>query len=134
MEDNRAINFFVVTLLVMTFLAAPVFSSAYDDKTTHPALTQEIVKFFNRYFPGLALNDAERMLIMQGSIDEDDGVRFMHHFYDPVFNRGLTFGNSSTNPQLAAIGSAARLQQTRSISTLRPPRSMCAGLQSRSWS
>ncbi|MBI4137701.1 MAG: right-handed parallel beta-helix repeat-containing protein, partial [Candidatus Sungbacteria bacterium] len=75
-----------------TLFALPFFVLAYDDSTTHPGLTQEIVKFFNQSFPDLKISSADAELIIQGSIDEDSGIRWMHHFYDPVYKRGLVLG------------------------------------------
>ena len=68
----------------------PFFTFAYDDDTTHPALTQEIIKLFNSEFKSLKLSDTDAEQIIQGSIDEDLETRWMQHFYDPVYNRGLT--------------------------------------------
>ncbi len=89
MENIRTINF--LTFLVGgTLLVLPFFVFGYDDKTTHPALTQEIVKMFNQEFQSLKFNDEEKEIIIQGSIKEDEKTRWMQHFYDPVYNRGLT--------------------------------------------
>ncbi len=33
-----------------------------------------------------------REWIRQGSKDEDEAIRFVNHFYDPIYNRGLTAG------------------------------------------
>lgn len=59
----------------------PFFTSAYDDKTTHPALTQEIVKFFNISYPEKQINSADAEKIIQGSVEEDAGTRWLYHFY-----------------------------------------------------
>ncbi len=72
-----------------TLLVLPLFAFGYSENTTHPALTQEIIKFFNRHYPERAFTDDERAAIMRGSIEEDDGTRALHHFYDPVHERGL---------------------------------------------
>jgi len=77
-----------------TLALSPIFSSAYEPETTHKALTQEIIKTFNAYYPKLKLGAIESAAVEVGSIGEDDGVRALHHFYDPVYNRGL-FGQLS---------------------------------------
>ncbi|QQG45492.1 MAG: right-handed parallel beta-helix repeat-containing protein [Candidatus Sungiibacteriota bacterium] len=77
-------------LLGGTLFVLPLFGFAYDEKTTHPALTQEIVKFFNLKSKDLKISDEDTEYIIQGSIDEDAGARWMYHFYDPVYNRGLS--------------------------------------------
>ena len=60
--------------VVILFLALSFFFSqntkSYDDKTTHPALTDEVVDFYNASF-GNQLTPEEKELIVQGSIDED---------------------------------------------------------------
>jgi len=79
------------------FVMFPLFVFAYSAQTTHPALTSEIIKFFNYHYPDFQLSDEEKELVIQGSIDEDEGIRPMRHFYDPVFNRGLIFGGEWQN-------------------------------------
>lgn len=90
----------------------PFFILGYSDETTHPAITQEIVKHFNKSFPKQEVSLEEAEWIIQGSIDEDKDARWMHHFYDPVHNRGLVLENDAfpKNQELALIGSAARGQ------------------------
>jgi len=61
---------------------------AYDQMNTHPALTTEIVNFYNLNFPQ-KLSDSDKKLLIQGAVDEDQGLRPMNHFYDPVHNRGM---------------------------------------------
>ena len=77
----------MITGILLVF---PLFVFAYSAKTTHPALTNEIVKFFNQHYSDLSLSEKEKELLIQGSTDEDEGVRPLHHFYDPVFDRGIT--------------------------------------------
>ena len=62
---------------------------AYDNSVTHPALTREIIKYYNNYFnQNISVNDMEA--IAGGSIGEDEpGVRTLNHFYDPINKRGL---------------------------------------------
>ena len=88
MENPRFVK--SVFLLVALLLATPFFVRSYDDHTTHPALTAEIIKLYNLKFPekNIASVDAEH--IIQGSIDEDAGARALYHVYDPVHNRGLS--------------------------------------------
>lgn len=61
---------------------------AYSDKTTHPDLTREIIDFYE-LSGGKKLTDEQKQWIIQGSIDEDKAPRWINHFYDPIFNRGL---------------------------------------------
>ncbi len=62
---------------------------AYDDKTTHPALTQEIVDFYNQSAT-TKIASIEKEWIIQGSILEDEPPRWINHFYDPVHDVGWT--------------------------------------------
>src|SRR3989344_1541843 len=90
MENNRPVKMFLSILTMGMFISFPLFVSAYSDETTHPGLTAETVKFFNIHFPNLELGDTEKELLMKGSVEEDVNVRAMHHFYDPVYERGIT--------------------------------------------
>lgn len=92
MENIRIINFIAIVLGGMLF-STPLFSFAYEPETTHKALTQEMVKFFNHYTSN-QISDEERENIMQGSVDEDGGLRALNHFYDPVHARGLMLGGN----------------------------------------
>ena len=90
MENNRPVKTFAFLLTMGMFISFPLFVSAYSDETTHPGLTVETVKFFNIYFPNLELGDTEKELLMKGSVEEDINIRAMHHFYDPMYERGIT--------------------------------------------
>src|SRR3989344_2280575 len=74
---------------------------AYDQNNTHPALTDEIVDFYNLNFPNKKLNNEEKQWLIQGSKDEDSGERPLFHFYDPIYNRGIAGGTSSKQWALA---------------------------------
>ncbi len=80
----------------MGMLSIPIFSSfAYDDEITHPALTQEIIKLFESYYPEFGFSEKEISRIEYGSQAEDSpNIRCLAHFYDPVYETGL-FGNLS---------------------------------------
>jgi len=77
-----------VIIFATCFLALPIF--AYNDQTTHPELTNEAVKLFNQNYYSLKISSVDLVQIKQGSIDEDVGIRALEHFYDPIYNRGLT--------------------------------------------
>lgn len=74
--------------------------SAYDTKTTHPDLTREIVSFYE-LSTGKKFTDEQKQWIIQGSIDEDFAPRWLNHFYDPVYERGLSTAAPGTNGYLA---------------------------------
>lgn len=90
---------------------------AYDDKTMHPDLTREIIDFYE-LSGGKKLTDEQKQWIIQGSIDEDAAPRWLNHFYDPVFDRGLDTpmpfvnGYSAKNWGLYSKYQLAKLGQT----------------------
>ena len=91
MENRRIINHKLIlggALLGACLLAVmPVF--AYDQKNTHPALTDEIVDFYNLSFPDRKITEEEKQWLIKGSVEEDTLERPLYHFYDPVYNRGI---------------------------------------------
>src|SRR3989338_205672 len=104
MENSRfLIKSFYTIIWGGTLFVLPFFTFGYDDKTTHPALTQEIVKFFNASYPEKQINNTDAEKIIQGSIDEDTQTRWLYHFYDPVYNRGLVLEDDAfpKDPNLA---------------------------------
>jgi len=110
MENKRNIKFVLLFIWGGTLFVLPFFTFGYDDKTTHPALTQEIVKFFNASFPEKQILSADAEKIIQGSIDEDAETRWLYHFYDPVYNRGLVLEDDAfpKDPNLALVASGAK--------------------------
>lgn len=88
-------NRFIITLKFISggallsafFFAFSVFG--YSQNTTHPALTDEIVDFYNASFPDDKITYEEKSWLIKGTIDEDEGGRFFNHFYDPVYDQGL---------------------------------------------
>ncbi len=74
---------FIVSSFLQIFIC-PGAVLAYDDDTTHPALTDEIVDFYNLLHPNNTLSPEEKEWIISGSILEDEWPRWINHFYDPV--------------------------------------------------
>lgn len=74
----------LIIFIILFFNYSNNNSFAYDDKTTHPALTNEIVDFYNLSFPNNQLTAQQKEWIVQGSIDEDAPPRWINHFYDPI--------------------------------------------------
>jgi len=85
-------SFLTICLFICLFFLPNFSVFAYDAKTTHPNLTEITVDFYNQQFSNYDLNETEKQLLMQGSIDEDDGIRCLNHFYDPVLNETWQFG------------------------------------------
>lgn len=107
MENHRAVKL-LASSLVGAFLMLPLLAHAYSPETTHAGLTQEIIKLFNHHHPNQALTEEQKQAVIQGSIAEDDGLRMLYHFYDPVYQRGLVLGGIWASSK--AWGSTASLQ------------------------
>lgn len=93
----------LIAILGGLILASILFlgnSLAYDDKTTHPDLTREIISFYELSI-GKKFTDEQKQWIIQGSIDEDFAPRWLNHFYDPIFERGLQTPTVGVNGYLA---------------------------------
>lgn len=78
--------FLIFSFFVSLFILQK--TSAYDDQTTHPALSEEIVDFYNLSFPGYQLTSQQKEWIIEGSILEDTPPRWINHFYDPIYKIG----------------------------------------------
>jgi hypothetical protein len=76
-----------ISLLIIIFGFVNI-SFAFDAESTHPALTEEIVKYYNS-FAERKINAHELELLKKGSTLEDNSPRWINHFYDVINNRGL---------------------------------------------
>jgi hypothetical protein len=80
----------LILILIILFSSVIINRAlAYDDKTTHPALTDEIVDFYNLNF-GEKITEEEKEWIVLGSMLEDTPPRWINHFYDPIYDEGWT--------------------------------------------
>ncbi len=93
---SRGAQLFVVLIFCFVFLPYPGVVSAYDNLTTHPALTQEVVDFYNN--GGNSITAEEKEWIIQGSVEEDTPPRWLNHFYDPISGQGWTGENTGELP------------------------------------
>ncbi len=119
--NKNLITIFGGLILVSVFLSLTLNNTnlvlAYSDNTTHPDLTREIIDFYE-LSGGKKLTDEQKQWIIQGSIDEDAAPRWLNHFYDPVFDRGLDTpmlfvnGYSSKNWGLYSKYQLAKLGKT----------------------
>src|SRR3989339_518980 len=92
MENKSNIKIFILKCLfvfVILWLVLNLPIKAYDNTMVHPAITEEVVKFYNLNFSSNKISDQEMNWIKQGSIEEDAGIRSLNHFYDPIHNLGL---------------------------------------------
>lgn len=96
MDFKKTLFVFLGIFLCSTFSVL-----AYDDNTTHPALTQEILRFYNLTHPDQKLSQNDEQLIIEGSMNEDITPRWVNHFYDPVYGVGWTGEHQGDTPALA---------------------------------
>lgn len=87
MENRKFIKFLVPFFWGLFLLPGAAFGYSVE---THAFLTDEIVKFYNARFPQRPIPNELKNFIIDGSRREDDPPRWMNHFYDPVYERGLT--------------------------------------------
>jgi hypothetical protein len=88
------------SLVIGGLFIFPQHGKGYDDQTTHPALTDEIVDFYNLSFSD-KLTDEEKEWIVEGSINEDTPPRWINHFYDPTTREGWKSENLGEVPPIA---------------------------------
>lgn len=120
MEVGKNLILKLLVLFIATGLSPLFFVSAYSQNTTHPALTDEIVDFYNLHYPGEQIPEELKKEMIQGSINEDAPPRFLAHFYDPVYNRGFGVGYSSKEwAKSSDLQVAIHLNQIAGIT--RPP-------------
>ncbi len=90
MENRKLVKILIPILVLGLFTANSRIAFAYDIET-HAYLTNEIFKFYNKHFPNQPILDELKNYLIDGARREDDSPRWMNHFYDPVYNRGLTY-------------------------------------------
>ncbi|MFA6136263.1 MAG: lamin tail domain-containing protein [Candidatus Paceibacterota bacterium] len=88
MENRKFIKIIIPVFLAGIFIIFPSSASAYHTDT-HAYLTEEISNFFNRLNPDNKIDNNLLPYLIDGSRKEDGVPRWMNHFYDPVYNRGL---------------------------------------------
>src|SRR3989344_7180929 len=91
MEDRKLIKFFLDPLFLAGLCVLNIQTALAYSPETHAYLTREIFNFYNQKFPKKQISFELRDYLIDGSRREDDVPRWMNHFYDPVYNRGLTY-------------------------------------------
>lgn len=103
-------------LLTIFFFVSTSNVFAYSEITTHPALTQEIVDFYNSV-ASIPLTPEQKEWIIQGSILEDATPRWLNHFYDPVYNTGWSGDHTGNiSPDVVRFFAAAGLSPSGVVS------------------
>ena len=72
----------------------PFVASAYQPRTTHAGLTEQMIEFYNSS-NSKPIGTPDMELIVQASVDEDFLTRPLNHFYDPIRNIGINNARSS---------------------------------------
>ncbi len=78
----------LIIAVEILLLLSPRFAEAYS-VSTHAYLTNETLSLSARS-SGNLLSEEDKLYIVDGAIHEDDMPRYLNHFYDPVYKRGLT--------------------------------------------
>ena len=92
MNRRKLILFFLVFLASSSARCALAYNI-----DTHAYLTDETIIFYNRNFPVNSIPENLKDYLLDGSRREDDNIRSMNHFYDPV-----EFERDSSEPGLLA--------------------------------
>lgn len=90
MENRKFVKFFILIFILGFFVVINNSAFAYGEET-HAFLTNEVVAFYNRNFPISNISGNLANYLIDGSRREDDPPRWFNHFYDPFYNRGLTY-------------------------------------------
>jgi len=88
MENRKFIK--SIPILILGFFILQTNAVLAYSVETHAYLTSEAIKFYNQNFSNNRIQEELRDYLIDGSRREDDKPRWMNHFYDPVYNRGLT--------------------------------------------
>lgn len=89
MENRKHLKFLILIFILGFFIVNISNVFAYEIET-HAYLTEEIFDFYNKNFSNQKISDELKNYLIDGSRREDDPIRWMNHFFDPVYNRGLT--------------------------------------------
>lgn len=88
--ENRKLIKFLIPIFMLGFFIVNINNVFAYDIETHAYLTSEIFDFYNKNFFNQKISDELKNYLIDGSRREDDPIRWMNHFFDPVYNRGLT--------------------------------------------
>ncbi|TSC53431.1 MAG: Uncharacterized protein LiPW39_261, partial [Parcubacteria group bacterium LiPW_39] len=76
---------FIFGALIFYFFSS--FSYGYGTDYSHPKLTKEAAGLFNRFSPERQISQQETEWLIKGAIEEDTPLRYINHFYDPIYNQ-----------------------------------------------
>lgn len=105
--------FFSIALSIALFL--PFKTLSYDELTTHPALTDEIVDLFNLSYKDMSLTTEEKGWVIKGVTEEDIMPRWINHFYDPTTGKGWTA------EEMGRLSSSTAMALNKTLLSNQPP-------------
>jgi len=82
-----------IIFLGLLFYIAPSIVGAYTI-STHEFLTSQALKLYVQQFSDNTISADLSNYLIDGARREDDPPRWLNHFYDPVFKRGLSSDNA----------------------------------------
>src|SRR3989344_771085 len=87
-KNKKYIRISAACVLVFLFFVQLV--HAYEPTSTHAALSDEMVDFYNLFITDKndEITSEEKEWIVKGTVEEDPPPRWVNHFYDPIYNRG----------------------------------------------
>ncbi len=92
-------SFVIIVIILNLALVRQVF--CYDTNIAHPGIAELAVKQYNK-------NSSQKISLEQlgwikyGAVNEDEPTRWLNHFYDPIYNRGLYFGKQHDSAKVWA--------------------------------
>ena len=89
MENRKLIKFLVLSMSMGFFILSAPSAQAYGVET-HAYLTNEVINLYNQNYQNNQFPSELRNYLIDGSRKEDEAPRWLNHFYDPVYERGLT--------------------------------------------
>jgi hypothetical protein len=89
--ENRKLIKILIPIFISGFFVSNIPLVFGYGANTHSFLTEEAFEFYNQKFPQNKISGELKQYLIDGSRREDDTPRWMNHFYDPVYNRGMTY-------------------------------------------
>ena len=84
-------NFMIaVFITALAVFAVPFRVALAYSIETHAYLADETFSFYKNHFDDAQISEELRGYFIDGARREDDGIRPLNHFYDPVYDRGFT--------------------------------------------
>src|SRR3989339_1063041 len=94
MSKSRRVWIFVGIIFFAFIIGSFVFGKrafAYDTHIAHPNIVTKASLLYNKNYDG-NLTLEEIGWLEKGTVEEDMPTRWLNHFYDPVYNKGLSNG------------------------------------------